>query len=75
MHNLEERKEQKTPWNRHILQRCTRGALRNNKDVFALERNEDLKAPRLGDNYREGKSLQPSKGLNVETLCGEHTAE
>lgn len=27
--------------------------------------NEDLKAPRFGDNYRE-PTLQPSKGLNVK---------
>lgn len=32
----------------------TRGVQRNNKDVSRSgERNEDLKAPRLGDNYRE----------------------
>lgn len=41
---------------------------RNNKDA---RHNEDLKAPRLGDNYRE-PTLQPSKGLNVKRYTFRH---
>ena len=46
----------------------TLGTERNNKDA---RRNEDLKAPRLGDNYRE-PTLQPSKGLNVKRYTSRH---
>lgn len=42
---------------------------KNNKDT---RHNEDLKAPRLGDNYRE-PTLQPSKGLNVKRYTSRPT--
>jgi hypothetical protein len=41
---------------------------KNNKDT---RHNEELRAPRLGDNYRE-PTLQPSKGLNVKCYTSRH---
>jgi len=41
---------------------------KNNKDT---RHNEELRAPRLGDNYRE-PTLQPSKGSNVKCYTSRH---
>ncbi|KAF7405790.1 hypothetical protein HZH68_005159 [Vespula germanica] len=69
--NAEERGKRDTELERdscNVTTLYTVEVQRNNKDV---RHNEDLKAPRLGDNYRE-PTLQPSKGLNVKRYTFQH---
>jgi len=53
---------------RACIRAHARTVQKNNKDT---RHNEELRAPRLGDNYRE-PTLQPSKGLNVKCYTSRH---